>query len=143
MKRINLSATETAMTTVRWKDQTKLVARPIKLVMLVKFWWSLPLVIVICRSVEPALIEALPLADKTRRNEGKLSRKCRDKNYCRGQNVMSLINFLMSSHCTVDKDIFLCDMMKLRAFVSKLGNEISLKYNGKPYQACLILGFFW
>ena len=38
---------------------------------------------------------ALPLADKTRRNQ---------RIYHHGQNVMSLINFIMSCHCTVDKD---------------------------------------
>ena len=33
-----------------------------------------------------------------------------------GQKVMSLINFLLSSHCTEDKDILPGDMIKLRVF---------------------------
>ena len=38
-----------------------------------------------------------------------------------------------SSHRTVDKDIFLGDMMKLRVFVGKKGGKIVLKANNKPY----------
>ena len=46
------------MTSVPWKDQTKLVARPIKSVTPIKFFdvcRFIPLIVVICRLVEWAL----------------------------------------------------------------------------------------
>ena len=63
---------------------------------------------------------ALPQADKTRRNQRKRPTKCRKKIaiilYRRGQNVMSLVNLFLSSHCTVDKDLLPDDILKLRVF---------------------------
>ena len=41
------------------------------------------------------------------------------------ENIMSLINSPMSSHCALDKEIFLCDVMKLSVFVGYLGNKIN------------------
>ena len=37
-----------------------------------------------------------------------------------GQNIMSLIIFLMSSYLTVHNDIFLADIMRLKGFVSRI-----------------------
>ena len=37
---------------------------------------------------------------------------------------MSFIHFLLSSHCTVHKDIILDNIMKLRVFVSHLAEQI-------------------
>ena len=65
---------------------------------------------------------ALPQADKTRRNQGKGQRNVekRQQLYRHGQKVMMLVNFFLSSHCTVDKDILPGDIVKLRVYVGQL-----------------------
>ena len=55
-----------------------------------------------------------------------------DKDRC-GQDIMSLVNFLLSSHCTVDKDILPGDIMKLRVYVGQLGHQIDPKATDKLY----------
>ena len=45
---------------------------------------------------------------------------------------MSLINFVLSSHCTQDKGISLGDMIELRVFVGLLGDQIAPKASEKP-----------
>ena len=47
----------------------------------------------------------------------------RQQLYQRGQKVMSLVNFLLSSHCTVDKDILPGNIIKLRVYVCQLSDE--------------------
>ena len=46
---------------------------------------------------------------------------------------MSLVNFLLLSHCTLDKDILPSDTMKLRVHVGKLSEELDPKAADKPY----------
>ena len=78
---------------------------------------------------------ALPQADKKaeiRENHQRNLEK-RQQLYHRGQKVMLLVHFLLSSHCTVDKDILPGDIMKLRVYVSQLSEEFDPKATDKPY----------
>ena len=43
---------------------------------------------------------------------------------------LHIVGLMWALHCTMDKDIFLDDMIKLRVFVSKLGGLIA---TNKPY----------
>ena len=52
---------------------------------------------------------------------------------CCGQKIISLINFLMSSHCTLDKDISLGDILKLNVYVGQPVNQIAPKATDKSY----------
>ena len=48
---------------------------------------------------------------------------------------MLLVNFLLSYHSTVDKDILPGDIMKLRVYnyVGQLGDQIDHKATDEPY----------
>ena len=47
--------------------------------------------------------------------------------------LMSLVNFFLSSHCTVDKDILPGNIMKLRVYVGQLSAELDPKATDKQY----------
>ena len=46
---------------------------------------------------------------------------------------MLLINILLLSHCTVNKDILPGDITKLRVYVSQLSDQIDPKATHKTY----------
>ena len=67
------------------------------------------------------------------RENGQRNLEKRKQLYRRGQNVMSLADLFLSSHCTVDKDILPGDIMKLRVYVGQLSDELDPKATDKPY----------
>ena len=67
------------------------------------------------------------------RENGQRSVEKRQQLYRDGQKVMSLVNFLLSSHCTVDKDILPGDIIKLRVYICQLSEELDPKATNKPY----------
>ena len=57
---------------------------------------------------------ALPLTDKTCRNQGKRLTKCRYRQKNIAVDKKNVARFLLSSLCTVDKDILPGDIVKMR-----------------------------